>query len=74
MLNKKSQWSTAAKQKTTFNQETTTKQGATGTAKQGFIHVFTQKENSFNAEILWCLRMVLVHDSYNSCCHLSKLF
>ena len=46
----------------------------TGTAKQGSIHVFTQKENSFNAETLWYLRMVLAHGSYNSCCHLSKLF
>ena len=59
---------------TTFNQETTTKQGTTGTAKQGSIHVFTQKENSLNAEMLWCLGMVLAHDSYNSCCDLSKLF
>ena len=49
MFNKKS---TAAKQETTFNQETTNKQGATGTAKQGSIHVFTQKENSLNAEII----------------------
>ena len=33
-----------------------------------------KKKNSFNAEILCCLFMVLVHDSYNSCCDLSKLF
>ena len=52
MFNKKSHQSTAAKQETTFNQETTNKQGATGTAKQGSIHVFTQKENSLNAEII----------------------
>ena len=52
LSNKKSQQSTAAKQETTFNQETTTKQGATGTAKQGSIHVFTQKENFLNAEML----------------------
>ena len=45
MFNKKSQQSTAAKQETTFNQETTTSHGAAGTAKQGSIHVFTQKEN-----------------------------
>ena len=45
MFNKKSQQSTAAKQETTFNQKTTTSQGAAGTAKQGSIHVFTQKEN-----------------------------
>ena len=44
MFNKKSQQSTVAKQ-TTFNQETTTSQGAAGTAKQGSIHVFTEKEN-----------------------------
>ena len=74
MFNKNSQQSTAAKQETTFNQETTTKQGAAGTAKQGSIYVFTQKENSFNVEILWCLHMVLAHDSYNSHCDLSKLF
>ena len=74
MFNKKCQQSTAAKQENIFNQETTTKQGAAGTAKQGPIHVFTQKENSLNAERLWCLRMVLAHDSYNSCCDLSKLF
>ena len=74
MFNKKSQQSTAAKHETTSNQETTTKQVVTGTAKQGSIHAFTQKENFLNAEILWCLRMVLAHDSYNSCCDLSKLF
>ena len=45
MFNKKSQQSTAAKQEATFNQETMAKQGATDTTKQGFIHVFTQKEN-----------------------------
>ena len=36
--------------------------------------MFTQKENSLNAEILWCLRMVLVHERCNPCCDLSKLF
>ena len=43
VFNKKSQQSTAAKQETTFNQKTTASQGAAGTAKQGSIHVFTQK-------------------------------
>ena len=74
LFNKKSQQSTAAKQETTFNQETTTKQGATGTSKQGFIHVFTQKENSLNGKILWLICMVLADDSFNSYCDLSKLF
>lgn len=60
IFNKKCQQSFAAKQWATFNQETSTKQGASGIAKQGSIYVFTQKENSLNYEILWCLHMVLL--------------
>ena len=52
IFNKKSQQSPASKQETTFNQGSTTKQGATVTSKQGSIHVFTQKVNSLNAEML----------------------
>lgn len=60
IFNKKCQQSFAAKQRATFNQETSTKQGASAIAKQGSIYVFTQKENSLNYEILWCLHVVLL--------------
>ena len=73
-FNKKSQESIAAKQEITFNQETTMKQDANCTAKKKSIYVFTQKENSLNAEVLGCQHVILAHGSYNSCYDLSRLF
>ena len=32
------------------------------------------QDNTLNAEILWCLRMVLTHESNNSCNNLVPLF
>ena len=32
------------------------------------------QENTLNAERLWCLRLVLTHENYNSCSDLAPLF
>ena len=37
-------------------------------------NLIVNKENTLNAEILWCLKMVLSHDSYHSCNDLLSLF
>ena len=36
--------------------------------------LIANQANTLNAEILWCLRMVQAHESYNSCSDLSALF
>ena len=36
--------------------------------------IIINQENTLNAEILWCLRLVLTHESYNSCNDLAPLF
>ena len=42
--------------------------------KKAMSKLIINQENTLNPEILWCLRMVLTHKSYNSCNDLAPLF
>ena len=46
---------------------------ANSKAHETVDHLLYNKENTLNAEILWCLRMIS-HESYNSCSDLSERF
>ena len=44
---------------------------ANSKAQETVDHLSYNKENTLNAEILWCLRMISSHESYSSCSDLS---
>ena len=44
---------------------------ANSKAQETVNYLSYNKENTHNAEILWCLRMISSHESYNSCSDLS---
>ena len=47
---------------------------ASSKAQETVDHLLDNKENTLNAEILRCLRMIFSHESYNSCGDLSEIF
>ena len=47
---------------------------ANSKAQKTVDHLLYSKENILNSEILWCLRMISSHESFNSCGDLSEIF
>ena len=46
---------------------------ANSKAQETVDHLLDNKEDTLYAEILWCLRMIFPHESYNSCSDLSEI-
>lgn len=57
-------------------QTTTSTQLPTEKAKKTRHQAFDMelRQSTIKAEVYWCCRMVIQHDSFNSCCDLSKAF
>ena len=47
---------------------------ANSKAQNTVDHLLYNKENTLNSEILWRLRVISSHESYNSCSDLSEIF
>ena len=56
------------------NKETSSTDKQTSSKEKTMGKLIINQENTLNAEILWCLRTVLTHESYNSCNDLTPLF
>ena len=58
----------------TSDKQTSSTDKQTKSMEKTMDKLIINQENTLNAEILWCLRMVLTHKSYNSCNYLTPLF
>ena len=56
-----------------IDKQTSSTDKQTSSKEKTMDKLIINQENTLNAEILWCLRMVLTHESYNSCNDLAPL-